>query len=530
MDKKSTVYFPSIFNDVIGPVMRGPSSSHCAASVRIGRMARDLMNTDIRDVLIKFDTNGSLATTHESQGSDMGLFAGFLGWEIFDERLPEAAQTLSNAGINITIKISDLGADHPNTYKLNLKNTAEHHELIALSTGSGMIEVIAIDGVSLSMAGDYHETLIFVEGAEDKVFAYVMKNVEAEDILLRKGKDTTFIQIKTRDVLSDAIIADLRAHENIRWIKRFSPVLPVLSSKNMHVPFITCREMLTYNERRNLPLWELALDYESIRGGLSHQDIFQKMGEIVTIMQNAVRRGIDGTEYADRILGYQSGAFLKQMENRQLLDTGILNRIILNVTAMMESKSSMGVIVAAPTAGACGVLPGAVIGAAESMRLDNDQITRALLASGMIGVFIAANATFAAEIGGCQAECGAGSGMAAAGLVTLAGGSTTQALDAASMALQNSLGMICDPVANRVEVPCLGRNVMAAANALACTNMAMAGYDPVVPLDEVIETMDSVGKSIPCELRCTALGGLSVTKTSVDIQKRLERHKKKPTA
>jgi L-serine dehydratase len=218
------------------------------------------------------------------------------------------------------------------------------------------------------------------------------------------------------------------------------------------------------------------------------------------------------------------------MENRRLLDAGILNLIILNVTAMMESKSSMGVIVAAPTAGACGVLPGAVFGAAESMGLDNDQIARALFASGIIGVFIAAHATFAAEIGGCQAECGAGSGMATAGLVTLAGGSTKQALDAASMALQNTLGMICDPVANRVEVPCLGKNVMAAANALACANMALADYDPVIPLDEVIETMDSVGKSIPCELRCTALGGLSVTKTSVDIQKHLERHKKKPTA
>ncbi len=144
-----------------------------------------------------------------------------------------------------------------------------------------------------------------------------------------------------------------------------------------------------------------------------------------------------------------------------------------------------------------------------------------MLAGGMIGVFIAAHATFAAEVGGCQAECGAGSGMAAAALVTLAGGSTQLAVNAASMALQNVLGMVCDPVANRVEVPCLGKNVLAASNALACANMALAGYDPVIPLDEVIETMDAVGKMLPPALRCTGYGGLSVTKTAKEIEQRL---------
>ena len=200
------------------------------------------------------------------------------------------------------------------------------------------------------------------------------------------------------------------------------------------------------------------------------------------------------------------------MESGRLLDAGVLNRIILYVTALMETKSAMGVIVAAPTAGACGALPGACIGAADAMGLGLDEMTRAMLAAGLIGVLIAARSTFAAEVCGCQAECGAGSGMAAAALVTLAGGTTGQAVAAASMALQNVLGLVCDPVANRVEVPCLGRNVMAASNALACANMALAGYDPVIPLDEVIEAMDRVGRSLPRELRCTALGGLSTTR------------------
>ena len=247
------------------------------------------------------------------------------------------------------------------------------------------------------------------------------------------------------------------------------------------------------------------------------------MSEIVRLMQKSILDGIAGTKYADRILGYQSGLFQTRMANRQLLDGGMLNQMILCVTAMMEVKSSMGVIVAAPTAGACAGLPGACIGAATSLGLSVDEMTKAMLSAGMIGVFIAAHATFAAEVGGCQAECGSGSGMAAAALVTLANGTLKQSVDAASMALQNTLGMVCDPVANRVEVPCLGKNVMAASNALACANMALADYDAVSPLDEVIETLDRVGKSMPHELRCTALGGLSITRTSKEIEQRLKR-------
>jgi L-serine dehydratase len=209
------------------------------------------------------------------------------------------------------------------------------------------------------------------------------------------------------------------------------------------------------------------------------------------------------------------------MEGGALLDAGMLNLMILYVTALMEVKSAMGIIVAAPTAGSCGALPGAVVGAADALGRSESDIARALLAAGMIGVFISAHATFAAELCGCLAECGSGSGMAAAALVALAGGSARQAVDAAAMAIQNVLGLICDPVANRVEVPCLGRNAMAASNALACANMVLAGYEAVVPLDEVIETMDRVGRSLPMELRCTALGGLAITPTSQAIARRL---------
>jgi L-serine dehydratase len=517
------ISFPSIFNDVIGPVMRGPSSSHCAAALRIGRMARDLMNGKIEEALIEFDSEGSLATTHTTQGSDMGLMGGFLGWDATDERLAESQRAIQEAGIKVRMEVVNLKAGHPNTYKLTLKNSSEQHTLTAISVGGGMIEIVEIDNVSVSMTGDYYETLLYFDSYNSEILKVLKESIEADEIIPLGGTGAYIIEIKTRRLLGKGMISKLCSKYSIRNVKTILPVLPVLSRKKMQVPFITCKEMLEYNTDKDLELWELAVHYESARGDLSHEQVFQKMKEIVRIMQKSILDGVEGTKYADRILGYQSGLFRAQMENHRLLDGGMLNRIILYVTAMMETKSSMGVIVAAPTAGSCGGLPGACIGAASDMGLSVDDMTKAMLAAGLIGVFIAAHATFAAEVGGCQAECGSGSGMAAAALVTLAKGNVKQAVDAVSMSLQNILGMICDPVASRVEVPCLGKNVMAASNALACANMALAGYDAVIPLDEVIDTMDKVGQSIPHELRCTALGGLSITRTSKEIEKKLNR-------
>ena len=514
--------FPSIFNDVIGPVMRGPSSSHCAAALRIGRIARDLMNGEIKSVLIEFDTNGSLATTHTSQGSDMGLFGGLLGWDATDEKLADSPHAIQEAGIRVKIEIKDIGAKHPNTYQLTLQNLTEKHAITAVSTGGGMIEIVAIDGIAVSLRGDYYETLIYLDSQGGELIQYLREHVDADEITLLGDTGTQIVEIKAQYFLEDEFVSALYSQYAIEHLKTISPVLPVISHKEMLIPFLTCAEMLQYNADKGLELWELAVHYESARGNMSHEQVFSRMKEIVRLMHSSILEGVEGTEYADRILGFQSGHFRTQTENGRLLDGGMLNIMILYVTAMMEVKSSMGVIVAAPTAGSCGGLPGACLGAASSMGLSLDEMTQAMLAAGMIGIFIAAHATFAAEVGGCQAECGAGSGMAAAALVTLAKGTVSQATNAASMALQNILGMVCDPVANRVEVPCLGKNVLAASNALACANMALADYDVVIPLDEVIDAMDKVGKSLPSELRCTALGGLSVTKTSREIEKRLQ--------
>jgi len=512
---------PSIFNDVIGPVMRGPSSSHCAAALRIGRLARDLMDGRIERVRMEFDARGSLAFTHESQGSDMGFFGGLLGWEAQDERLVDATAAIHAAGILIDIRIGDYHDAHPNTYRLTLSNSQETRRMVALSTGGGMIEVVAIDGIALSIKGDYFETLVSVDAPGGELHQFLRETMSAEEIHLHTGEDRALVAIRTGQPFSEPDRSRLAARPDVAWVRTLAPVLPILASRDLCIPFITAAQMLDWNRERRLDLAKIAAAYEGARGGIGEPEVRERMRTIVRILRRSIRQGIAGTRYADRILAPQSAAFKTAMEGSGLLNAGMLNTMILYVTALMEVKSAMGVIVAAPTAGACGALPGAIIGAADGLECPEEDIVGAFLAAGMIGVFISAHATFAAEACGCQAECGAASCMAAAGLVTLAGGSARQAADAASMALQNVLGMICDPVANRVEVPCLGRNVLAASNALACANMALCGYDAVIPLDEVIATMGRVGQCLPPELRCTGLGGLSVTPSAKAIADKL---------
>jgi L-serine dehydratase len=499
--------------------MRGPSSSHSAAALRMGNIARALMNGSITKVLVEFDQSGSLPFTHTTHGSDMGLAGGLLGFEAHAPQLVAYEEELEKKGIAVDYRTDDFGDPHPNTYRITLENSVETHSMIALSTGGGMLEVIDIDGAGVSIQGDLFVTLVYCDGDTQPI-------IEKYESLhspptLKTGNQWSFVEILSYQALSADDIDAMAAQSGVEYIRCIRPVLPIHRPRHIQVPFQTPREMAALARDKRLDLDALALLYESQRGDIPEKAVLQRMIEIVRVLRSSIKTGLAGTDHKDRILGYQSGAYLEASKSGRLMDLGVMNLIVAYVTSLMEVKSALGVIVAAPTAGACGCLPGAVLGAVDTLEMDDETAARAMLAAGMIGVFIARMSTFAAEVGGCQVECGAGSAMAAAGLTTLVGGTTEMALCAASMALQNSLGMICDPVACRVEVPCLGKNTMAAANAVTCANMAMAGFDAVIPLAEVIRTMDRVGKSLPRELKCTALGGLSITPAAKAVERDL---------
>ena len=506
----------SIFNDVLGPVMRGPSSSHSAAACRIGLLLRQLMHEQITAIVVDYDPNGSLVTTHESQGTDMGLYGGLLGWEADDEQMPHYRSALEKAGIETIVNYIDYGATHPNFYRISVSNSFITHTLSAISTGGGMMEVLNIDGAEVSIFGDKYVVLIYGENLG--LHQSMLPDWAQGNLRLT----TSFIEISTLIEFKKEEIAELESLPGVSNVCQLKPVVPVLEGKTSDLPFRYCSQMLELGNSEKLELWELGLLYESKRGNISQKKAWSKMENISKIMKEGIKKGMRGTHYEDRILPVQSIKYKLKDESGQLLNGGMLNKMIMYTTAMMEVKSAMEVFVAAPTAGSCGVLPGTLFGAAEALDSDPDTIVKALFSAGIIGVFIAEHATFSAEVAGCQAETGAGGSMAAAALVTLIGGSLKQSVTAASFALQNSLGIICDPIGNRVEAPCLGKNVMAASNALSCANMALSDYEALIPFDEVVMTMKEVGDAMTHELKCTGLGGLAATPAAKAIEKKLK--------
>ena len=189
--------------------------------------------------------------------------------------------------------------------------------------------------------------------------------------------------------------------------------------------------------------------------------------------------------------------------------------------AVAEGNVAMGRIVAAPTAGSCGILPAVLLSVGERLNSSQDDLVRALFTAAGFGIVIAKKAGISGAVGGCQAECGSASGMAAAVAVELAGGTPEQSGHACAIALKNSLGLVCDPVAGLVEVPCVKRNAGGAANALAAADLALAGVKSVIPIDEVILAMHQVGQSMPASLRETAEGGLAASATARRIAQEL---------
>lgn len=512
---------PSILNDVIGPVMRGSSSSHSTAAVRIGKIGRELMGGNLEKISVRFDLNGSLPTTYRSQGSDMGLSGGLLGFEADDERLIRYTRELQEANLSIHYTTGHFGDPHPNTYNLILQNGREEHSLVAISIGGGMIEVTKIDGLAVSFYGDCHGIVIWIKDIEssllellNKAGCRIAKSDSGLKPLVFASRSTPF---------DNSLLKKLQQLQTVTCVRRLSPILPILTTPEMTLPFTTALEMESYGAKKGLSnLADLALHYEASRGDIKQDEVLRKTLHLVDTIENSIREGLQGTQFKDRILGFQSGKYTAKLQNNEILNLGVLDQVIPYVTALMEVKSAMGVIVAAPTAGSCGALPGTVIAVGDTMNLTKEAKARGLLAAGIIGVLIATRSTFSAEVCGCQAECGVSSGMIAAAMVSMMDGDYKSSLGAASMALQNSFGMVCDPVANRVEVPCLGKNILAASNGVSCANLALAEFDHVVPFDEVVKTMDSVGRALPRELRCTALGGLSITPTSKIIEKKLQ--------
>lgn len=254
---------------------------------------------------------------------------------------------------------------------------------------------------------------------------------------------------------------------------------------------------------------------------ISPDALFERMDARLSVMEDSVKAGMNP---ALRSTSGLTGGDASRMWDHAAsggICGGFTNRAMARALAVSENNAAMGKIVAAPTAGSCGILPGAVVSMLDEGRCSREAAVMALFTAGAFGMVIAQNASIAGAEGGCQAECGSAAAMAAAALVELMGGTPQQCAHACAMAIKNQLGLVCDPVAGLVEIPCIKRNVSGVAMAFSSAEMALAGIESKIPADECIGAMRAVGCSIPSALRETAKGGLAATPTGERLREQV---------
>ena len=287
--------------------------------------------------------------------------------------------------------------------------------------------------------------------------------------------------------------------------------------------YASIEELVSDATIKNLPISELVIQAECNDMNVSRNDVWRKMEHNLDTMRLAVSRGAHGIGVHSKT-GLTGGDAVKIKDYRKshkTLSGDMIMSAVQSAIATNEVNAAMGVICATPTAGSSGTLPGVLFTLEKRLGLDEEQMVRFLFTAGGFGMVIANNACIAGATGGCQAEVGSASGMGAAAAVEVAGGTPKQSANAMAIAISNLLGLVCDPIAGLVEVPCINRNAIGSSNALISADMALAGCESMIPADEVISAMDKVGKNMPESLRETGIGGLAGTPTGQEIRMRI---------
>lgn len=519
-------YYSSIFNEVFGPVMVGTSSSHTAGPYRIGSIARMLFGGEIKEARISFDPGSSYASYYKLQWSDRGFTAGLLGVPIDSEGMTDALSIAREKGMEVRFIKEPKENKEPNYAFLELTGiNGDTLTLGTVSVGGGAVEIIEIDGCPIIIRGDFNAAFLYLDGSQnsseimDKAHGIIGQEARFKET---EGKAGKILYFETRTFLTGEQMKELSAICGVAGVRYTEHVLPVLSSfQYKDIPFRTAAEALEYEAGKDLGAGELGIRYEMARSGYSREKVMEIMKNIIRVMRGSIERGI-GNASEEKVGGLYPLKAREMFENmrkkkKKTVDIGILNEIVAVAIGVLESVEveRPGAVVASPTVGSVGILPASVVYLGDSMGKSDDEIARAMFAAGSVGTFVAHQATFGGEVAGCQAECGSAGAMAAAGVAELLGGTAEQAYMAATVTLQNILGLICDAVSVGYE-PCNARNSMAAANAVSTANMVLCGFRVEIPLDETIETMNRVGRQLPTCLKGT-YGGLCCTPTGQRI-------------
>lgn len=286
----------------------------------------------------------------------------------------------------------------------------------------------------------------------------------------------------------------------------------------MEVLFSSVKELVAIAETQNKPISEIMIEQEVLITKRSREEIIAQMDNNLSVMESAIEQGLQGVKSTSGLTGGDAVLIQQYIQSGKSLSGDLILDAVSKAVATNEVNAAMGMICATPTAGAAGIVPGTLFAVKDKLNPTREQMVNYLFTSGAFGFVVANNASISGAAGGCQAETGSAASMAAAAIVEMAGGTPQQSAEAFSIVMKNMLGLVCDPVAGLVEVPCVKRNAMGAAKALVGADMALAGVVSRIPTDEVIEAMHRIGQSMPSALRETAKGGLAATPTGKALE------------
>ena len=286
--------------------------------------------------------------------------------------------------------------------------------------------------------------------------------------------------------------------------------------------FHKIEELIEIAEKNEITLAQVVINREKDLTEKTEAEVRDKMRYSLQVMRESIEKGLnEDVKSMSGLTGGDAKKVEKARKEGKSITGDLFSRILSHTLAVSELNAAMGKIVACPTAGSCGILPGSLITIADENDFTDDEIIDALFVASGFGVVIAKQASVSGAEGGCQAECGSASSMTAAAITYLMGGTKQEVASAAAIALKNLLGLVCDPVAGLVEVPCIKRNTIGSSNAVTAAEMALAGVESVIPVDEVIVAMKKVGDALPDSLKETSLGGLAATPTACRIKEEL---------
>ena len=499
--------------------MVGPSSSHTAGALRIALVARSLGPKPISRVT--FTLYNSFAHTYRGHGSDRALVAGILGMAPDDTRVRDSFSIAKEQGLSFSFVEApdEEGAGrHPNTVTVAMFGPrGESMSVTGESLGGGRVRICSIDGIAVEMTGDY-PTLFIEHQDRPGVLAALTSGLSAAAVNIatmrtfresRGGRAYTIFEVD--DGVDESLLQYLRHGPSILLANAVNIPGSSRTAPDAHLGhgFDTGAQLLEVCETHGLTIGEAMRTREEEIDPTSGVDA--RMERVLEVMREEVAQPLERPERSlGGLLGGQARAVA---DGTARLAPALLGETLSKATsyamAVLERSASMGVIVAAPTAGSAGVIPGSVLAVAEAVGASDDAVESALWNACAIGAIVARNASVSGAEGGCQAEVGTAAAMAASAIVELLGGDPKTCLSAASTAIANLLGLVCDPVRGLVEYPCQNRNAIGVADAIGAAQLALSGVIDPLPFDEVVGAMKSVGQSLPASLRETALGGLA---------------------